>query len=160
MLKSFCDRFVKNKEPGSSGEPASSYRKQAILLKGFLRKRGSSRFIVAAQVYTSLVNVSANVLAHFQQKGSDSLYELRFSSIRTGCCGRATLTKNVDSEGAHEVVKAIKEFSMTKLPDGFSSHPGDAVATSVGSRLGKGRSPRTRLIARGLNFVHSESPTN
>jgi len=43
---------------------------------------------------------------------------------------------------------------MTK-PDGFSSHPG-AVATSVGSRLGKGRSPRTaRLIARGLNFVHS-----
>jgi len=34
-------------------------------------------------------------------------------------------------QGAHEVVKAIKEFSMTKLPDGFSSHPGDAVATPV-----------------------------
>jgi len=37
----------------------------------------------------------------------------------------------------------IKEFSMTKLPDGFSSHPGDAVATSVGSRLGKREISRT-----------------
>jgi hypothetical protein len=69
------------------------------------------------------------------------------------------LTKNVDSEGAHEVVKAIKEFSMIKLPDGFSSHPGDAVAYQCwkSARQKGDLQERARLIARGLNFVKSET---
>jgi len=80
-----CDRFVKKQGTWIEwGEPASSYRKQAILPQGIFEETGfepiqQNQIIVAAQVYTSLVNgnASANVLAHFQQKGSDSLYELR-----------------------------------------------------------------------------------
>lgn len=121
-----------------------------------------NQIIVAAQVYASLVNgnASANVLAHFQQKGSDSLYELRvLAQSERAAAAELLLTKNVDSEGAHEVVRAIKEFSTIKLPDGFSRHPGDAVAYQCwnSARQKADLQERTRLIARGLNFAKSET---
>jgi len=58
--------------------------------RGFLRKLfepiQQNQIIVAAQAYTepSKRQCPANVLAHFQQKGSDSLYELRVLAHQNG----------------------------------------------------------------------------
>ena len=149
------------------GQACQQLQKAGYTPQGIFEETGfepiqQNQIIVAAQVYTSLVNgnASANVLAHFQQKGSDSLYELRvLAHSERVAAAELLLTKNVDSEGAHEVVKAIKEFSMIKLPDGFSSHPGDAVAYQCwkSARQKGDLQERARLIARGLNFVKSET---
>lgn len=140
----------------------AGYTPQAIFEETGFEPIQQNQIIVAAQVYTSLVNdnAPANVLAHFQQKGSDSLYELRvLAQSERVAAAELLLSKNVDSGGSHEVVRAIREFSMTKLPDGFSSHPGDAVAYQCwkSARQKPDLQERARLIARGLNFVHSET---
>lgn len=140
----------------------AGYTPQAIFEETGFEPIQQNQIIVAAQVYTSLVNgnAPANVLAHFEQKGSDSLYELRvLAQSERVAAAELLLTKNVDSEGSHEVVRAIRESSMTKLPDGFSSHPGDAVAYQCwkSARQKSDFQERARLIARGLNFVHSET---
>ena len=149
------------------GKACQQLQKAGYTPQGIFEETGfepiqQNQIIVAAQVYTSLVNSNApaNVLAHFEQKGSDSLYELRvLAQSERVAAAELLLTKNVDSEGSHEVVRAIKEFSMTKLPDGFSSHPGDAVAYQCwkSARQKEDFQERARLIARGLNFVHSET---
>lgn len=140
----------------------AGYTPQVIFEETGFEPIQQNQIIVAAQVYTSLVNgnAPANVLAHFEQKGSDSLYELRvLAQSERVAAAELLLTKNVDSEGSHEVVRAIREFSMTKLPDGFSSHPGDAVAYQCwkSARQKADFQERARLIARGLNFVYSET---
>ncbi len=140
----------------------AGYTPQAIFEETGFEPIQQNQIIVAAQVYKSLVNgnAPANVLAHFQQKGSDSLYELRvLAQLERVATAELLLTKNIDSEGAREVVKAIRECSMIKLPNEFSSHPGDAVAYQCwkSARQKADYQERARLIARGLNFVHSET---
>jgi len=106
-----------------------------------------NQIVVASQVYASLQagNATDIVLAHFEQKGSDILNELR--------------VLNLDVLEAKDVVKAIKEASsVANLPEGFTRHPGDAVVLQV-LKAAQGKidpQERTRLIARGLRFAHSE----
>ena len=121
-----------------------------------------NQIVVASQVYTSLkVGKAADiVIAHFEQKGSDILNELRVlnQSERVDMATFA-LEKNLDVLEAKDVVKALKESSaIANLPDGFTRHPGDAVVLQV-LKASQGKidpQERTRLIARGLRFAHSE----
>lgn len=136
------------------------YSPQAIFEETGFEPIQQNQIMVAAQVYGGLESqVSEAVRSHFQQKGSDSLYELRIlnQGDRVGAA-ELLIAKNIDSEGAHEVARAIKEFSrLYKLPEGFSAHPGDAVAYECwkNARQKTDLQERSRLIAKGLNFAHS-----
>jgi len=141
----------------------AGYNPQEIFEETGFEPIQQNQLIVAAQIYTSLVNgnAPADVLAHFEQKGSDSLYELRvLTQSERVAAAELLLTKNIDSEGVREVARAIKELArMTKLPDGFSSHPGDAVAYQCWKlvRQKEDLHERSHLIARGLNFAHTQT---
>ncbi|MEA5480007.1 RuBisCO accumulation factor 1 [Pseudanabaena galeata UHCC 0370] len=121
-----------------------------------------NQIVVASQVYASLQagNAADIVLAHFEQKGSDILNELRVLN-QTERVAMATfaLEKNLDVLEAKDVVKAIKEASnVANLPEGFTRHPGDTVVLQI-LKATQGKidpQERTRLIARGLRFAHSE----
>lgn len=61
-------------------------------------------------------------------------------------------------DGAKTVAKALQDWSrLSQLPDGFSDHPGDAVAYQCWhqARQKKDLQDRSRLIAKGLKFAHS-----
>lgn len=121
-----------------------------------------NQIVVASQVYASLQagNATDIVLAHFEQKGSDILNELRvLNQSERVAMATFALEKNLDVLEAKDVVKAIKEASsVANLPEGFTRHPGDAVVLQV-LKAAQGKidpQERTRLIARGLRFAHSE----
>lgn len=121
-----------------------------------------NQVIVASQVYTTLVNagVSDEVRSRFDRTGSDILYELRIlTQPERAAAADFIVARNLDSEGAREVAKAVKEFSRrSTLPEGFSAHPGDAVAYEYWklARQHNALQERSRLIARGLMFAHSQ----
>lgn len=120
-----------------------------------------NQIIVAAQVFDSMmaVGVAPTTEAHYRRVGSDSLYELRVLSQADRAMTADYLhSRNIDSEGSKEVVKAFKEFSFMKQPpEGFTHHPGDAVAYQYWrySKQQKDLTEKTRLIARGLMFAHT-----
>lgn len=121
-----------------------------------------NQIVVASQVYASLQAGSAAdiVLAHFEQKGSDILNELRvLNQSERVAMATFALEKNLDVLEAKDVVKAIKEASsVANLPEGFTRHPGDAVVLQI-LKASQGKidpQERTRLIARGLRFAHSD----
>ncbi len=121
-----------------------------------------NQIVVAAQVYASLQagNAADIVLAHFEQKGSDILNELRvLNQSERVAMATFALEKNLDVLEAKDVVKAIKEASsVANLPEGFTRHPGDAVVLQI-LKAAQGKidpQERTRLIARGLRFAHGE----
>jgi hypothetical protein len=139
----------------------SGYSPQAIFEETGFEPIQQNQIIVAAQVYAGLESNQASELvrSHFAQKGSDSLYELRIlNQAERVAAAELLIAKNIDSEGAHEVAKAIKEFSrLSKLPAGFSNHPGDIIAYECwkNARQKSDLQERSRLIAKGLNFAHS-----
>lgn len=141
----------------------AGYSPQAIFEETGFEPIQQNQIIVAAQVYASLVDNNApnDVLAHFERKDSETLYELRvLTQPERVAVAELVLAKNLDAQDAHQVTKAIKEFSWFKnLPEGFSSHPGDAVAYQCwkSARQQADLQERSRLIARGLNFVHSQT---
>ncbi len=141
----------------------AGYNPQRIFEETGFEPIQQNQIIAAAQVYTSLLdgNAPANVLAHYERKGSDSLYELRvLTQLERVAAAELLVSKGVDSEGSREVARAIKEFSrMAKPPEEFSSHPGDAVAYQYWklARQKDDLQERARLISRGLNFVHSKT---
>ncbi|MCY7334183.1 MAG: hypothetical protein LH649_16350 [Pseudanabaena sp. CAN_BIN31] len=121
-----------------------------------------NQIVVASQVYASLQagNAADIVLAHFEQKGSDILNELRvLNQLERVAMATFALEKNLDVLEAKDVVKAIKEASsVANLPEGFTRHPGDAVVLQI-LKAAQGKidpQERTRLIARGLRFAHGE----
>ena len=121
-----------------------------------------NQIVVASQVYASLRagNAADIVIAHFEQKGSDILNELRvLNQSERVDMATFSLEKNLDVLEAKDVVKAIKEASnVANLPEGFTRHPGDAVVLQV-LKASQGKldaQERTRLIARGLRFAHSD----
>lgn len=121
-----------------------------------------NQIVVASQVYASLQagNAADIVLAHFEQKGSDILNELRvLNQSERVTMATFALEKNLDVLETKDVVRAIKEASaVANLPEGFTRHPGDAVVLQV-IKAAQGKiepQERTRLIARGLRFAHSE----
>ncbi|MGA9378954.1 MAG: RuBisCO accumulation factor 1, partial [Phormidium sp.] len=122
-----------------------------------------NQLIVAAQVYISMVNagVSEQVRSHYEKIGSDSLYEFRIlTQPERAAAATFTLTHQLNSEDAKEVAKAMKDFSRLRVPPaGFSNHAGDAMAYHYW-RLARQQSDlqeRSRLIAKGLRFAHTDA---
>ncbi len=122
-----------------------------------------NQVIVASQVYTTLMNVGVSeaVRSRFERTGSDTLYELRIlTQPERAAAAEFIVARNIDSEGAREVAKAIKDFSKRSTPpEGFTNHPGDAVAYQYWktAREHNDLQERSRLIARGLMFAHTQA---
>jgi hypothetical protein len=122
-----------------------------------------NQVIVAAQVYGTLEaeHVPDAVLEHFQQRGSDVLYELRIlNQTERQAAATLALEQKLDLDEAREVAKAVKDLArLGKVPDGFSTHPGDAMAYQVWkqTRQKSDFQERARLIAKGLRFAQSPS---
>lgn len=141
----------------------AGYTSQVIFEETGFEPIQQNQVIVASQVYTTLINagVSENVRSRFERTGSDSLYELRIlTQDQRAAAAEFIVSRSLDSEGAREVAKAVKEFSRrSNLPEGFSNHPGDAVAYEYWkvARQQNDIQERSRLIARGLMFAHTQS---
>jgi Rubisco accumulation factor 1 alpha helical domain/Rubisco Assembly chaperone C-terminal domain/Rubisco accumulation factor 1 helix turn helix domain len=122
-----------------------------------------NQIIVGSQVFDSMmaVGIAPATEAHYNRSGSDSLYELRILSQEDRAATADYLhSRNIDSEGSKEVAKAFKEFSyLTQLPEGFTHHPGDALAYQYWRYVKQKAdlTEKTRLIARGLMFAHSQT---
>jgi hypothetical protein len=140
----------------------SGYSSQQIFEETGFEPIQQNQVIVASQVYTTLVNagVSEAVRSRFERTGSDALYELRIlTQPERAAAAEFIVARNLDSEGAREVAKAMKEFSRRRTPPaGFSDHPGDAVAYEYWkvARQQNDLPARSRLIARGLMFAYSQ----
>ena len=122
-----------------------------------------NQVVVASQVYGSLVSGGASeaVLSRFEQTGSDSLYELRILTQPERVAAATLLVeRGIDSEGAHEVAKALKEFArlLARQPAEFAAYPDDAVAYFYWklARQQADLQVRSRLIAQALRFAKSE----
>lgn len=122
-----------------------------------------NQIIVASQVYTSLEQpeVPEEVRSHYATRGSDILYELRsLTQPERAAAAQLVLSHQLSADDARDVAKAVKEFSYFRtLPDGFSDHPGDAVAYQCWKliRQKTDLQERSRLIAKGLRFAHSQT---
>jgi hypothetical protein len=120
-----------------------------------------NQIIVAAQVYTTMLEIGVKeaTATHYGRVGSDSLYELRILSKEDRAAVADFLfDRNIDSEGSKEVTKAVKEYAdLRRLPENFIQHPGDAVAYQYWRYASQQNSlmEKTRLVARGLIFAHS-----
>lgn len=118
---------------------------------------------VAAQVYESLIKGQSapEVAEYFQGPRSDVLHEFRvLSQEQRVAAAEFAMEKKLDVDGAREVAKAMKEYAaLAKKPDSFSAHPGDAMAYQAWqlARKKKELQDRSRLIAKGLKFVHSST---
>jgi len=141
----------------------AAYTPQTIFETTGFEPIQQNQIIVAAQVFSSLVEGKADAVTqqHFSQRGSDILYELRvLTQSERAAVASLVVAKALDSEEAKEVAKAVKEFARLKQkPEGFTEHPGDAIAYQVW-RLARQKTDlqeRSRLIAKGLRFVHSQS---
>jgi Rubisco Assembly chaperone C-terminal domain/Rubisco accumulation factor 1 alpha helical domain/Rubisco accumulation factor 1 helix turn helix domain len=116
---------------------------------------------VAAQVYDSLVQADAPqaLRSYFAGPKSDVLYEFRIlNQQQRVSAAELAMEKRLDVDEAHAVAAAIKNFyRLARLPDGFTTHPGDAVAYQYWT-LARGKKDlqeRSRAIALGLKFAHS-----
>lgn len=140
----------------------AGYSDQKIFEETGFEPIQQNQVIVASQVYTTMVNagVSEAVRSRFERTGSDSLYELRIlTQAERATAAEYIVARNLDSEGAREVAKALKDFSrLSSRPKEFSNHPGDAVAYQYWkvARQHNDLQERSRLIARGLMFAHSQ----
>lgn len=122
-----------------------------------------NQIIVAFQVYNSILSagVADEVKEYFGFKGSDVLYEFRIlTQPERAALATLAFEKKLDMDEAHEAAKAVKDFSrLSSKPEGFTDNPGDAIAYQVW-KLARQKSDlqeRSRLIARGLRFAHSET---
>lgn len=141
----------------------AGYASQKIFEETGFEPIQQNQIIVAAQVYTSMVSagVSEAVREHFERIGSDTLYEFRIlSQSERAAAAEFVLAHKLDSTDSREVAKAIKEFSrLRSIPSGFTNHPGDALAYMYW-KLARQQSDlpaRSRLIASGLKFAHSDT---
>lgn len=120
-----------------------------------------NQIIVAAQVYRAVANseVAASVKEHFAQRGSDQLYEMRIlSQADRPRMAAFVYDHSLDADEVKDLVKPVREYSYRKeLPEGFSEHPGDAIAYHFWNlaRQKNDLQERSRLIAQGLRFVQS-----
>jgi len=139
----------------------SGYSPQAIFEATGFEPIHQNQVMVAAQVFQTLAAIPANaeVLEHFSQRGSDVLYELRIlpSADRVRAAEFAQ-AKGLDCDDVRELAKVLRDLTRHKtLPDGFTSHPGDAIAYACWqtARQQSDLQARSRLIARGLRFAHT-----
>jgi hypothetical protein len=120
-----------------------------------------NQIMVAAQVFATMLELGVKeaTSTHYSRVGSDSLYELRILSKEDrAAVSEFLFDRNIDSEGSKEVAKAVKEFAdLRRLPENFTKHPGDAVAYQYWRYASQQNNlmEKTRLVARGLIFAHS-----
>ncbi len=141
----------------------AGYNPQTIFEATGFEPIQQNQVMVGAQVYASIEKAGASeaVRSHFAQKGSDILYELRLlTNTERAAAAELILLHKLDADAAKEVARDIKEFSRFRtLPEGFSDHPGDAVAYQCW-RLARQKTDlqeRSRLIAKGLKFAHTDT---
>ncbi|MBC7973203.1 MAG: hypothetical protein H7Z11_24275 [Verrucomicrobia bacterium] len=140
----------------------AGYSPQAIFEATGFEPIQQNQVIVGGQVYGSAVSagVPEPVRIHFERKGSDLLYEFRIlTQPERAAAAILAVEKSIDADEAREVAKAIKDFSrLGGVPEGFTDHPGDAIAYQSWklARQKTDLQERSRLIARGLRFVHSD----
>lgn len=122
-----------------------------------------NQVIVGSQVYNSLEKggASEEVKSHYSQRGSDILYEFRMlTQEERASAAELTFKHKVDADEVKEIARAIKDYSrLRNLPEGFSAHPGDAVAyqTWKQARQKSDLQLRSRFIAKGLKFAHTDT---
>jgi hypothetical protein len=139
----------------------SGYNSQKLFEETGFEPIQQNLVIVASQVYTSLVTggASEQVRSHFQQKGSDILYEFRILTQPQRLeAAEFSLAQKIDADEAKDLTKAIKDLSrVSHLPEGFTRHPGDAIAYQCwkAARQHSDLQQRSRLIAKGLRFAYS-----
>ncbi|WP_416674053.1 RuBisCO accumulation factor 1 [Egbenema bharatensis] len=139
----------------------AKYSPQQIFEETGFEAVQQNQVIVAAQVYESLVSGEAapEIIERFNPTGSDILYEFRIlSQPQRVAAATIFVEKKIDSEGAREMAKALKEFSrITHPPEAFASHPSDAIAYYYWklARQQDDLQLRSRLIAQALRFAHS-----
>ena len=141
----------------------AGYSSQSIFEETGFEPIHQNQVIVGAQVYTTLAaaQVPDTLLAHFELKGSDILYELRtLNQAERVSAAKLVVEKQLDAEEAREVAKAIKEVAqLNNPPPEFTKESGDIVAYRCWklARQQKDLQERSRLIARGLRFACSDS---
>jgi hypothetical protein len=139
----------------------AGYTPQQIFEETGFEPVQQNQVIVGSQVYYSVIQgeISAATTSYFQQKGSDILYEFRIlTQPQRVQAAEFVVERQLDADDAKELAKALKEFSRTsQLPEGFSNHPGDAIAYQSWrlARQHNDLQQRSRLIAKGLQFAHS-----
>jgi hypothetical protein len=122
-----------------------------------------NQVIVGSQVYNSLKKGGAaeEALSYYSQRGSDILYELRLlTEAERASAAELTFKHKIDADEVKEVARAIKDYSrLRNLPEGFSAHPGDAVAyqTWKQARQKSDLQMRSRFIAKGLKYAHTDT---
>ncbi|AFY35113.1 RuBisCO accumulation factor 1 [Calothrix sp. PCC 7507] len=140
----------------------SGYNPQEIFEATGFEPLQQNQVVVGSQVYNSLEKsgASASARSHYALRGSDILYELRLlTQEERAAAADLTFHHKLDADEAREVAKAIKDFSRFRdLPAGFSAHPGDAVAYQAWklARQNTDLQERSRLIAKGLRFAHTQ----
>ncbi len=122
-----------------------------------------NQLIVAAQVFDSMLagDVSEQARAHYQTRGSDSLYEFRIlPQENRAAAADFAFSNGLDSEQVREIVKGLRDFYYSETPPpGFDKTMGDGAAYYYW-RLARQQSDlqtRSRLIAQGLRFATSVS---
>lgn len=139
------------------------YTAQQIFEETGFEPAQQNQIIVASQVYQSILqgDVPEEVRSRFERTGSDTLYELRIlNQEERAAAAKLIVEKGIDSEEAHDVAKALKNFSrLAAPPEEFANYPGDAVAYDYWklARQQTDLSMRSRLIAAALRFAHSET---
>lgn len=122
-----------------------------------------NQLIVASQVFDSMVagGVSEKAQAHYQTRGSDSLYEFRIlSTDHRAAAADFAFENGLDSEQVKDIVKGLRDFTYSDSPPpGFEKTMGDAAAYHYW-RLARQQGDlqaRSRLIAQSLRFATSAS---
>ena len=141
----------------------AGYDNQKIFEDTGFQNSQQNLVIVAAQVFDNLVqgDVAPEILEYFRGPRSDVLYEFRVLNQKQRVnASLLAYEKRLDVDGAHIVAKAVQDVSrMSQLPDAFTNHPGDWVAYISWKRAKSKRDlqERSRLIAQGLKFAHSNT---
>ena len=122
-----------------------------------------NQLTVAAQVFDSMLagGVSEQTKAHYQTRGSDSLYEFRIlPQENRAAAADFAFEHELDSEQVKEIVKGLREFYYSETPPpGFEKTMGDAAAYYYW-RLARQQGDlqaRSKLIAQSLRFATSQS---
>ncbi len=141
----------------------AGYSAQNIFEETGFQASQQNLVIVASQVYNSIAqaDLAEEVLKYFQGPRSDVLHEFRIlNQSQRVAAAQLAYEKKLDVDGAHQVARAVKDFSrLSQLPPGFTNHPGDAVAYLCwkNARQKKDLQARSRSIAQGLKFAHSQT---
>ncbi len=141
----------------------SGYNPQDIFEATGFEPIQQNQIIVGSQVYNSLKKggASEEAQSYYSQRGSDILYELRLlTEEERASAAELTFEHKVDADEVKEVARAIKDYSrLRNLPEGFSAHPGDAIAyqTWKQARQKSDLQLRSRFIAKGLKFAHTDT---